>query len=65
MMNAPTTGTSQMTLLEALQLAIRAMNNTPSFNTGIPDPRNSKRSLSSYQLLPMLEAVVRNAGGQP
>jgi hypothetical protein len=52
-------------LLEALQLAIRAMNNTPSFDTGIVNPARPNRTLRSYDLLPMLEAAVRAAEGRP
>jgi hypothetical protein len=51
-------------LADALADAIRAMNATPSFDTGLPDPDNPKRTLSSYRLLPRLEAVLRNARGQ-
>jgi hypothetical protein len=50
-------------LLDALLLAIRAMNATPSFNTRISDPENPKRTMKSYDLLPKLEAVARKYGG--
>lgn len=46
-------------LREALRLAIRAMNTTPRFDTGIPDPTRPERSLSSYDLIPRLEAVLQ------
>lgn len=45
-------------LIIALRRAIQAMNNVPSFNTGITD-EGKTRPLTSYQLLPELEAVVR------
>jgi hypothetical protein len=57
-------------LLAALKLAIRAMNNIPSFDTGIfaetPEEAGYRRrgTLSSYKLLPHLQAVVREAEGQ-
>lgn len=47
-------------LLAALELAIRAMNHTTSFKTGITDP-DTGRTLSSYQLLPELETIARAA----
>jgi hypothetical protein len=50
-------------LREALRLAIRAMNATPSFDTGIPNPERKHRTLRSYELLPKLEAVVRKHEG--
>jgi hypothetical protein len=50
-------------LLEALRLAIRAMNATPSFETGIPNPERKGRTLRSYELLPKLEAIVRKYEG--
>lgn len=51
-------------LAEALGDAIRAMNAVPSFDTGIQNPDHPKRTLSSYQLLPKLEAILRTARGQ-
>lgn len=45
-------------VLDALEKAIAAMNNTPNFNTGIYDPVTG-RNLTSYRLLPELQAVVR------
>jgi hypothetical protein len=48
-------------LLEALGIAIKAMNNVPSFDTGLPDENRPGTTLSSYRLLPRLEAVVREA----
>lgn len=48
-------------LLRALQTAIKAMNATPSFDTGLPDPDRPGRTMSSYQLLPKLEAIARRA----
>lgn len=50
-------------LLEALQTAIRAMNAAPSFPTDIPDPKRAGKMLTSYRLLPKLEAIVRLARG--
>jgi hypothetical protein len=47
-------------LLGAFERAVRAMNRAPGFDTGLPDP-DTDRSLSSYQLLPELEAIVRTA----
>jgi hypothetical protein len=52
-------------VLQALETAIKAMNYTPSFDTGIPNQDRLGRTLSSYELLPQLEAVVREARGQP
>ena len=49
-------------LIGALERAIRAMNGAPGFNTGLADP-DTGRHLSSYQLLPQLEAIVRAAMG--
>jgi hypothetical protein len=46
-------------LHEALKLAIKAMNNMPGFDTGIPDPGNPRRTIGSYKLLPQLEAILR------
>lgn len=57
--------TLEQELLEALLLAIRALNCPANFDTGIEDPSRSSRMLSSYSLLPLLEAVARKAGGQP
>jgi hypothetical protein len=51
-------------LAQALELAIRAMNTVPSFDTGITNPDHHKRTLSSYQLLPKLEATLKTARGQ-
>jgi hypothetical protein len=72
MLNTKTTGKYTIerdgppaTAADGLRLAIRAMNRTPNFNTGIPDPKRSGRELRSYDLLPMLEALVRTAGKQP
>lgn len=48
-------------LLAALRLAISAMNAVPSFDTGLPDPDRRTGTLTSYRLLPKLEAVVRQA----
>jgi hypothetical protein len=48
-------------LLNALLLAIRALNATPDFNTGIPCPDNPERTLRSYRLIPQLETVARKA----
>jgi hypothetical protein len=50
-------------LLEMLELAIRAMNNTPGFNTGIWD-ESKGINVSSYDLLPGLEAILRKATGK-
>ena len=57
--------TIQQELLDALLLAIRALNRPRNFDTGIPNPANEARTLRSYDLLPLLEAVARRAGGQP
>jgi hypothetical protein len=47
-----------------LKLAIKAMNNTPGFNTGMADPKHpGRRNLSSYALLPQLEAILREIEG--
>jgi hypothetical protein len=43
----------------ALELAISALNDVPSFQTHIADPEG--RPLSSYRLLPLLEATLREA----
>jgi hypothetical protein len=51
-------------LAQALEFAIRAMNTVPSFDTGITNPDHPKRTLSSYQLLPQLEATLKTARGQ-
>ena len=51
-------------LAQALELAIRAMNTVPSFDTGITNPEHPQRTLSSYQLLPKLEAILKTARGQ-
>ena len=45
-------------LREALRLAIKALNQTPRFDTGIPDPKRPERTLSSYALIPRLEAAM-------
>jgi hypothetical protein len=56
-------------LLLGLKQAIRAMNNTPSFDTGLPastpadEGYRRTRTMSSYTLLPHLEAIVRKAEG--
>ena len=64
MLNATTAKemTMEQQLLDALLLAIRALNQAPSFGTGIPDPAQPRRMLSSYELIPQLEAVARKAG---
>jgi hypothetical protein len=51
-------------LAQALEFAIRAMNMAPSFDTGITNPENPRRTLSSYRLLRKLEAVLKAARGQ-
>ena len=51
----------ELDLLNALLLAIRALNATPNFNTGIPCPDNQQRTLRSYDLIPALEASARKA----
>jgi hypothetical protein len=51
----------EIALLNALLLAIRALNATPDFNTGIPCPDNPQQTLRSYRLIPQLETVARNA----
>jgi hypothetical protein len=48
-------------LLNALLLAIRALNATPDFNTGIACPDDAQRTLRSYRLIPQLETVARKA----
>jgi hypothetical protein len=48
-------------LLNTLLLAIRALNATPDFNTGIPSPDDPQRTLRSYTLIPKLEAAARKA----
>lgn len=48
-------------LLNALLLAIRALNATPDFNTGIQCPDYPERTLRSYRLIPQLETVARKA----
>lgn len=48
-----------MNIKEALELAIKAMNQIPSFDTGIFE-ENSERNLSSYKLLPILEMALKN-----
>ena len=71
MLNANTTENHTMeqvppiTPVDALRLAIRAMNHVPNFRTGIADPKRPNRELRSYELLPMLEAILRKAGAQP
>jgi hypothetical protein len=47
-------------LLGALERTIRAMNCAPGFDTGLPE-LDTGRSLSSYQLLPELDATLRAA----
>lgn len=54
-----------ITPVEGLRLAIRAMNHVPNFRTGIPDPKRAGRQLRSYDLIPMLEAILLEAGAQP
>jgi hypothetical protein len=51
-------------LAKALELAICAMNTVPSFDTGITNPDHPQRTLSNYQLLPKLEAILKTARGQ-
>ncbi len=51
-------------LAQALELAICAMNTVPSFDTGITNPEHPKRTLSSYQLVLKLEAILKTARGQ-
>ena len=46
-------------LIEALRLAIEALNAAPSFDTGIQNPKRPKESLSSYALIPQLTATLR------
>jgi len=46
-------------LREALALAIRALNQPPSFDTGIPNPHRPERTLFSYALIPLLEDVLQ------
>ena len=46
-------------LAQALDLAIRAMSTVRSFDTGITDPDHPHRTLSSYQLLPKLQAILK------
>lgn len=53
------------TPVDALRLAVRALNQVPNFRTGIPDPKRPGRDLRSYELLPMLEAILRDPGPQP
>ena len=48
-----------LTSVDALRLAIQAMNHVPNFRTGIPNPKRPGHDLRSYELLPMLEAVLR------
>jgi hypothetical protein len=50
-------------LAQGLELAIRALNMAPSFDTGITNPENPRRTLTSYQLLLRLEAILRIARG--
>ena len=52
-------------LLEAFLLAIRALNATPDFNTGIVCPDNPQHTLRSYRLIPQLETVARKAKASP
>jgi hypothetical protein len=47
----------------ALELAIAALNDVPSFRTHITGPEN--RPLSSYQLLPLLETTLRESKAAP
>ena len=46
-------------LLQALKLAVSALNWPRNFDTHLPDPERPGRTLKSYDLLPKLEAVVR------
>jgi hypothetical protein len=48
-------------LLTALHRAIWALNATPDFDTGIPCADDPQRILSSYALIPQLEAVATRA----
>jgi hypothetical protein len=52
-------------LLLGLKQAIRALNNTPSFDTGIIDQSHPRRTITSYKLLPALESIVRKCGHEP
>jgi hypothetical protein len=52
-------------LLNALLLAIRALNAMPDFNTGIPCPDDREGTLRSYRLIPQLETVARKAKASP
>lgn len=62
MKNETTTPRStEQELLAALLLAIRALNRPVNFDTGIADPNNPNRTLSSYKLIPMLEHVARRS----
>ena len=45
-----------LSTLDALKLAIHALNNTPSFDTGLG---SGVRTMTSYKLLPVLEEAVR------
>ena len=54
-----------LTPVDALRLAVRALNQVPNFRTGIPNPKRPGRDLRSYELLPMLEAILPDAGPQP
>jgi len=51
--------TYELIVLDALKTAVRALCATPSFGTGIANPEAPGRSLTSYQLIPKLEEVIR------
>lgn len=44
--------------VQALNLAIQALNEPTNFDTYIVDPRNPKKTLKSYALIAFLERVV-------
>lgn len=48
-----------MTPTEALRLAIRALNDVPTKRTTIPHPTIAGRCLTTYELLPILEAAAK------
>jgi hypothetical protein len=50
----------QLSPLDALNLAIQALNEAPNFNTWIVDPKNHGKTLPSYRLIPYLEKVVKD-----
>jgi hypothetical protein len=49
-----------MTTLQALELAITALNDTPNFATTIPDQSRPGRNLTSYDLIAQISKVVRS-----